>query len=68
MPGVSLSFAQVAIRTDIGVVGYETTCFDPLQVSSTPGFAFQLRADYDIHIKKRFHLTPGLYWSVLGCI
>lgn len=55
--------AQVAIRTDIGVVGYKTTCFDPLQVSSTPGFGFQLGADYDIHIKKRFYLTPGLYWS-----
>ena len=63
MPGVSISFAQVAIRTDIGVVGYKTTCFDPLQVSSTPGFGFQLGADYDIHIKKRFYLTPGLYWS-----
>ena len=39
---MNISFAQVAIRTDIGVVGYKTTCFDPLQVSSTPGFAFQL--------------------------
>ena len=57
------SFAQVAIRSDIGVEVYKTTCFDPLQVSSTPGFAFQLGADYDIHIKKRFYLTPGLYWS-----
>ena len=55
--------AQVAIRADLGVVGYKTTCFDPLQVSSTPGFGFQLGADYDIHIKKRFYLTPGLYWS-----
>ena len=63
MLGVSISFAQVAIRTDIGIVGYKTTCFDPLQVSSTPGFAFQLGADYDIHINKRFYLTPGLYWS-----
>lgn len=61
--GMNTSFAQVAIRTDIGIVGYKTTCFDPLQVSSTPGFAFQLGADYDIHIKKRFYLTPGLYWS-----
>ena len=46
MPGVSISFAQVAIRTDIGVVGYKTTCFDPLQVSSTSGYTFQLGADY----------------------
>ena len=61
--GMNTSFAQVAIRTDIGVVGYKTTCFDPLQVSSTPGFDFQLGADYDLHIKKRFYLTPGLYWS-----
>ena len=61
--GANTLFAQVAIRTDIGVVGYKTTCFDPLQVSSSPGFGFQLGADYDIHIKKRFHLTPGLYWS-----
>ena len=60
---MNISFAQVAIRTDIGVVGYKTTCFDPLQVSSTPGFGFQLGADYDLHIKKRFYLTPGLYWS-----
>ncbi|MBO5498381.1 MAG: outer membrane beta-barrel protein [Bacteroidales bacterium] len=61
--GMNISYAQVGIRTDLGVVGYKTTCFDPLQVSSTPGFAFQLGADYDIHIKKRFYLTPGLYWS-----
>lgn len=61
--GMNTSFAQVAIRADLGVVGYKTTCFEPLQVSSTPGFAFQLGADYDIHIKKRFYLTPGLYWS-----
>ena len=40
--GMNISYAQVAIRTDIGVVGYKTTCFDPLQVSSTPGFGFQL--------------------------
>lgn len=40
MPGVSISYAQVAIRTDIGVVGYKTTCFDPLQVSSTSGYTF----------------------------
>ena len=61
--GMNISYAQVAIRADFGVVGYTTTCFDPLQVSIAPGFAFQLGADYDIHIKKRFHLTPGLYWS-----
>ena len=61
--GMNISYAQVGIRTDLGVVGYKTTCFDPLQVSSTPGFGFQLGADYDIHIKKRFYLTPGLYWS-----
>ena len=61
--GMNTSFAQVGIRTDLGDVGYKTTCFDPLHVSSTPGFAFQLGADYDIHIKKRFYLTPGLYWS-----
>ena len=61
--GMNTSFAQVAIRADLGVVGYKTTCFEPLQVSSNPGFAFQLGADYDIHIKKRFYLTPGLYWS-----
>lgn len=61
--GMNISYAQVAIRADLGVVGYTTTCFDPLQVSIAPGFAFQLGADYDIHIKKRFHLTPGLYWS-----
>jgi len=30
MLGVSISFAQVAIRTDIGIVGYETTCSDSL--------------------------------------
>lgn len=61
--GMNISYAQVAIRADLGVVGYTTTCFDPLQVSIAPGFAFLLGADYDIHIKKRFHLTPGLYWS-----
>ena len=61
--GMNISYAQVAIRADLGVVGYTTTCFDPLQVSIAPGFAFQLGADYDIHIKKRFYLTPGLYWS-----
>ena len=50
--GMNISYAQVAIRADLGVVGYTTTCFDPLQVSIAPGFAFQLGADYDIHIKK----------------
>ena len=60
---MNISYAQVAIRADLGVVGYTTTSFDPLQVSIAPGFAFQLEADYDIHIKKRFYLTPGLYWS-----
>ena len=59
---MNISYAQVAIRADLGVVGYTTTSFDPLQVSIAPGFAFQLGADYDIHIKKRFYLTPGLYW------
>ena len=47
--GMNISYAQVAIRTDIGIVGYKTTCFDPLQVSSTPGFGLQLGVDYDIH-------------------
>lgn len=61
--GMNISYAQVGIRTDLGVVGYKTTCFDPLQVSSNPGFGFQLGADYDIHINKKFHITPGLYWS-----
>lgn len=61
--GMNISYAQVSIRADLGVVGYTTTCFDPLQMSIAPGFAFQLGADYDIHIKKRFYLTPGLYWS-----
>lgn len=55
--------AQVAIRADVGIAGYTTTCFDPLQVSNVYGGAFQLGADYDIHLKKRFHLTPGVYWS-----
>ena len=55
--------AQVAIRADVGVAGYKTTCFDPAQVSSVFGLGLQLGADYDIHITKRFYLTPGLYWS-----
>ena len=37
---MNISYAQVAIRADLGVVGYKTTCFDPLQVSIAPGFAF----------------------------
>ena len=28
-----------SIRTEFGVVGYKTTCFDQLQVSSTPGLS-----------------------------
>ena len=55
--------AQVAIRADVCVAGYKTTCFDPAQVSSVFGLGLQLGADYDIHITKRFYLTPGLYWS-----
>ena len=55
--------AQVAIRADVGVAGYKTTCFDPAQVSSVFGLGLQIGADYDIHITKRFYLTPGLYWS-----
>ena len=61
--GMNISYAQVAIHIYIYQVGYKTTFFDPLQVSIAPGFAFQLGADYDIHVKKRFYLTPGLYWS-----
>ncbi|MDE7128485.1 MAG: outer membrane beta-barrel protein, partial [Bacteroidales bacterium] len=57
------SSAQVAFRADVGVAGYKTTCFDPAQVSSVFGLGLQLGADYDIHITKRFYLTPGLYWS-----
>ncbi|MCX4337634.1 MAG: outer membrane beta-barrel protein [Bacteroidales bacterium] len=57
------SSAQVAFRADVGVIGYKTTCFDPVQVSCIFGLGFQFGADYDIHITKIFHLTPGLYWS-----
>ena len=60
--GMNISYAQVAIRTDIGIVGYKTTCFDPLQVSIAPGFAFQLGADYDIHIKKE---VLSYSWTIL---
>ena len=66
--GMSTSFAQVAIRTDVGVAGYNTTCYDPLEMSRVPGFGLQLGADYDIHVKKRFHLTTGLYWSYRGTL
>ncbi|MBO5193284.1 MAG: hypothetical protein J6B62_00155 [Bacteroidales bacterium] len=45
------------------MVRYTTTCFDPVQVSNVFGLGFQLGADYDIHLTKRFYLTPGLYWS-----
>lgn len=45
------------------MTGYKTTCFDPVQVSYVFGLGLQLGADYDIHITKRFYLTPGLYWS-----
>lgn len=61
--GVNVSSAQVAVRADVGVAGYTSTCFDPVQVSSVFGLGFQLGADYDINITKRFYLTPGLYWS-----
>lgn len=60
---ITTASAQVAIRADVGVVGYMTTCFDPVDVSNVFGLGFQLGADYDIHITKRFYLTPGLYWS-----
>lgn len=61
--GANTSFAQVAVRVDFGTAEYKTTCFEPLQISTTSGMAFQLGADYDIHIKNKFHITPGLYWS-----
>ena len=37
--GMNTSFAQVAIRTELGVVGYKTTCFNSLQMSSTQGLS-----------------------------
>ena len=40
--GMNISYAQVAIRADLGVVGYATTCFDPLQVSIAPGLLSNL--------------------------
>lgn len=57
------SFAQIAIRADVGVLGYNTFCPNPLQITTIPGLGFQLGADYDIHLKNSFYLTPGLYWS-----
>ncbi len=42
------SSAHVAVRADVVVVRYTTTCFDPVQVSNVFGLGFQLGADYDI--------------------
>ena len=40
---MNISYAQVAIRADLGVVGYTTTSFDPLQVSIAPGLLSNLK-------------------------
>lgn len=60
---ISSVFAQAGIRAEICAPVYQSTCIDPLQISETAGFGFQLGADYDIHVKNKFYLTPGIYWS-----
>lgn len=57
------SSAQVAVRADVGMLGYNTLIRNPLQITTIPGLGLQLGADYDIHLIKSFYLTPGLYWS-----
>lgn len=55
--------AQIAARLELGMTEYKTTCFSPLQINSVYGSTVQLGADYDIHVKGKFYITPGLYWS-----
>lgn len=59
----SISYAQVAVRADVGILGYNTLNRYPFQITTIPGLDFQLGADYDIHLTKSFYLTPGLFWS-----
>lgn len=59
----SSASAQVAVRADVGILGYNTLSRNPLQITTIPGLGLQLGADYDIHLIKRFYLAPGLYWS-----
>lgn len=61
--GMNVSFAQIAIRVDLCMPTYKTTCFDPIQLSRVSGLGLQFGVDYDIHVKNKFHITPGLYLS-----
>ena len=58
-----IASAQVAVRADLGAIYYYSITPAESQIGIMPGLGAQVGADYDIHITKRFYLTPGLYWS-----
>ncbi len=62
---VSLSnaSAQVGIRADVGIDALSSIYQNPTTITPSFGAGARLGADYDIHLKGRFYISPGLYWS-----
>lgn len=55
--------AQIAVRADVSRVGYTSINSSKSNGSIVLGKGIQFGADYDIHIKDAFYITPGLNWS-----
>ena len=56
--------AQPAVRFDAGAVNFTSISFQEaldMETCWSPGV--QLGFEYDIRVKKRFYITPGLTWS-----
>ncbi len=57
------ALAQIGIRADFGFDMLSSFYRDPKVITVAPGIGAKLGVDYDIHVKGRFYITPGLYWS-----
>ena len=55
--------AQVAVRADVGAMYYYGLSPAESGIGVMPGLGAQLGADYDLHVKGTFYVTPGLNWS-----
>ncbi|MGM9764375.1 MAG: outer membrane beta-barrel protein [Candidatus Cryptobacteroides sp.] len=61
--GMATASAQVAVRADFNGMYYYSITPAESQIGIAPGVGVQLGADYDMHVKGTFYVTPGLNWS-----
>lgn len=66
--GMATASAQWAVRADLGVMCYYSITPAESHVGIMPGFGAQVGADYDLHVKGTFYVTPGLYWSYRAAV